>query len=149
MPKSNHNAQSMIGAINVAEAMNAKIEGILPYKKSSLSSPSATAATYGTPVDLNILTDGVGIFPKAIDIVIGGTVGSETITSTVTVTYTDATTATIDKTATATGTTSLTATEIMGLLKDGVFIKKINVKSKTTATATDATVTFNHCGLLL
>lgn len=119
------------------------------YKKSDVANPSATENTDGTAVVLNPATNYVSLIPRAIDIVFGGTFGTETVTATVKVTYADTTTATLTKTATATGTTSLTNAELMSLVKDNTYINKIEVYSKTTIATTTATVTFNHCGLYL
>jgi hypothetical protein len=85
----------------------------------------------------------------AIDIVFGGTFGTETVTATVTVTYSDATTASVTKTATATGTSSFSNSDMMTLIKDGVYINKLSVKSKSTIASSLTTVTFNHCGFYM
>lgn len=121
----------------------------LNYKKSSAANPSPTADTDGTVVDLMPATNYTALNPFAIDVVFGGTFGAETVTATVTVTYSDATTASVTKTATATGTTSFTNADIMALIKDGVYINKISVKSKSSISSSTANVTFNHYGLYL
>ena len=121
----------------------------LNYKKSSIANPSATAATNGTVVDLIPATNYSALNPMAVDVVFGGTFGTETVTADITVIYSDATTATITKTATAVGTTSLTGTDLMTLAKDGVYINKISVKSKSSIASSTATVTFNHFGIYL
>lgn len=119
------------------------------YKKSSLANPSATSSTYGTAVTLAPVTGYSSLVPIAIDCVFGGTFGSETVTAEVTVTYSDSTTASVTKTATATGTTSFTNSDIMSLMKDGVYITQIAVQSQSTIASTTATVTFNHAGFYL
>ena len=119
------------------------------YKKSSIANPSATANAYGTAVTLTPLTNYTGIYPMAIDIVFGGTFGSETVTAQFTVTYSDSTTALITKTATATGTVSLTNSELMSLIKDGVYITQTSMQSKSTITSSAVTTTFNRAGIYL
>ncbi len=121
----------------------------LNYKKSSLANPSATAATNGTAVVLLPATNYSSMFPEAIDVVFGGTFGAETVTATVKVTYSDNLTATVSKTATAVGTTSFANSDIMSLVKDGVYIKEIDVYSQSTIADSAATVTFNHAGFYL
>jgi hypothetical protein len=119
------------------------------YKKSQSANPSAIADTNGTVVDTAPVTGYVSLIPQAIDVVFGGTFGTETVTADITVTFSDATTAIVTKTATATGTTSLTNTDLMTLAKDGVFINKISVKSKSSIADSTATATFNHYGIYL
>lgn len=119
------------------------------YKKSSASNPSATASTYGTAVNLTPATGYSSLVPSAIDVVFGGTFGAETVTANVTVTYSDATTASVTKTATATGTNSFTNSDLMTLMKDGVYINKIAVESESSIASSAATVTFNHAGFYL
>lgn len=119
------------------------------YKKSTSSNPSATANTYGTAVDYSVTTNYSSLLPQAIDVVFGGTFGTETVTAQIVVTYSDATTSSITKTATATGTVSLTNTDIMSLIKDGLNITKLSVSSKSTIASSTTTVTFNHFGIQL
>jgi hypothetical protein len=119
------------------------------YKKSSVANPSATANTDGTVVDLLPATGYVALSPLFFNVVFGGTFGTETVTATITVTFSDTTTASITKTATAATTTPLTGTDLMGLIKDGVYINKISVKSKSSIASSTATVTFSHAGLYL
>jgi hypothetical protein len=119
------------------------------YSKSSTSNPSATAATYGTAVNLTPASGYGSLFPIAMNIVFGGTFSSETVTANITVTYGDATTASLTKTATATGTVTLTSTELMGLVKDGTYITQVSVESRSTIASSAATVVFNHCGFYL
>jgi len=121
----------------------------LNYKKSSIANPSATAATNGTVVDLLLATNYSALNPMAVDVVFGGTFGTETVTADITVTYSDTTTATVTKTATAIGTTAFANSDLMSLIKDGVYINKISVKSKSSIASSTATVTFNHFGFYL
>lgn len=119
------------------------------YKKSTLTNPSATANANGTVVDLTPPSSYYSIFPEAMDVVFGGTFGSETVTANIVVTYSDSTTTTITKTATAVGTVSLTSTDKIALIKDGLYITKIEVSCQSTISSSVATVTFNHCGFYL
>lgn len=119
------------------------------YKKSIASNPSATANTYGTAVDYSVTANYSSLLPHAVDVVFGGTFGTETVTAQIVVTYSDATTTNITKTATAAGTTSLTSSDIMSLIKDGVNITKLSVSSQSTIASSTATVTFNHYGIQL
>ncbi|HEY8805477.1 MAG TPA: hypothetical protein VIM42_10315 [Clostridium sp.] len=119
------------------------------YNKSTVSNPSATANTLGTAVILLPATNFTGIYPEAIDFVFGGTFGSETVTAQITATYSDLTTGIVTKTATAVGTTSFSNSDLMALIKDGVFITQASFQSKSTIASSLATVTFNRCGIYL
>ncbi|MNF73147.1 hypothetical protein D3C84_551420 [compost metagenome] len=119
------------------------------YKKSTVANPSTTLDTYGTVVDLLPTTGYTSLIPLGIDIVFGGTFGVETVTADITVTFSDATTATISKTATAIGTVSLSNSDIMALAKDGVYINKLSVKSKSSIATSTTSVTTNHYGFYL
>lgn len=119
------------------------------YKKNSVASPSATANTYGTAITLAPITNYTGLFPNGIDVVFGGTFGSETVTANITVTFSDTTTALVNKTATVVGTSSLTNSDLMTLSKDGVYITQIVVQSQSTIASSATTVTFNHFGLYI
>jgi hypothetical protein len=119
------------------------------YKKATVSNPSTTANTYGTSVDFTPPTNFLAINPRHMDIVVGGTVGAETLTFQLIMTYSDGTTSTMTKTATAVGTTSLSGTDWFTLFKDNVYINKINVSSQSSIASTLATVTFNHIGFYL
>lgn len=119
------------------------------YKKSQASNPSATIDTYGTAVTNTPAVNYTAILPLGADIVFGGTFGAETVTAQITVTYSDATTATLTKTATGTGTTSLTVTDLMTLVKDGVYITQTSFNSKSSIASSTVTVTFNRYGLYI
>jgi hypothetical protein len=134
---------------STASIVSSKLAIQKNYKKSSVANPSATANTDGTIVDLLPITGYVALNPLFFNVVFGGTFGAETVTSTISVAYSDTTTTSITKTATAVGTTSLTGTDLMGLIKDGVYINKISVKSKSSISSSTVTVTFNHAGLYL
>ena len=119
------------------------------YKKATTSNPSATTDIFGTGVDLLPITGYLALNPLAFNVVFGGTFGAETVTADITFTFSDTTTATVTKTATTIGTTSLTGIDLMELAKDGVYINKITVKSKSSIAITTATVSFNHYGFYL
>jgi len=119
------------------------------YKKSVTANPSATANANGATVTLTPPTGYLSLNPLGIDVVFGGVFGTETVTATVKVTYADLTTATIEKTATAAGTTSLNNADLMGLFKDGTYIKQIDAYSKSSIASSTVAVTFNHYGFYL
>ena len=119
------------------------------YKKNATANPSATANTDGTTVTLMPPTGYLSLNPLGVDIVFAGTFGAETITATVKVTYGDLTTATLEKTATAVGTTSFNNADLMQLIKDGTYIKQIDICSKSSIASSAAAVTFNHFGFYL
>jgi len=121
------------------------------YNKSSVANPSNTADTDGTVVDLLPPTGFLSLVPLGMNIVFEGTFGTETetVTANVTVTYSDSTIASITKTATAAGTVTLNTTDFLSLIKDGVYINKISVKSQSTIDNSAVTVTFNHYGFYL
>lgn len=119
------------------------------YKKATVSNPSATAATYGTSADLTPPAGYVSVTPRHMDIVVGGTVGAETLTFQIIATFADNGTATVTKTATALGTTSLTGTDWITLSRDNTYMTKLNVSSQSSIAASTATVTFNHTGFYL
>jgi molybdenum cofactor biosynthesis enzyme len=119
------------------------------YKKSVTANPSTTANTNGTMVTLIPSTGYLSLNPLGVDVVFGGTFGTETVTATIKVTFGDLTTATLEKTATAVGTTSLNNTDLMQLIKDGTYIKQIDVYSKSSIASSAVAVTFNHFGFYL
>lgn len=132
-----------------AAIQSSKIASQKMYNKSNAANPSATANTYGTVVNITPLTGFSSLVTLGMNIVFGGTFGTETVTANVTVTYSDSTTASITKTATATGTTTLNTTDFLALVKDGVYINQISVKSESTIASSTATVTFNQYGFYL
>lgn len=119
------------------------------YNKSTISNPSTTLGTFGTALVLTPPTGFLGLFPEAIDIVYGGTFGSETVTAQITATYSDTTTGVVTKTATAVETVSFTNSDLMSLIKDGVYITQTSFQSQSTIANSAVTVTFNRCGLYL
>jgi len=119
------------------------------YKKVTAVVPSATAATNGTAVVLSPPTGYSMIAPLGLDIVFGGTFGSETVTVTITYNYADSTNTSVTYTATAVGTTSLTNSQLMAEAKDGTYITSISTVAKSTIASTTATVTLNRYGLYL
>jgi hypothetical protein len=136
---------------NAAIASNAgiyatKIANHRAYKKSTGITPSATANTYGTGIDLTLASNFAMIAPQGCDIVFGGTFNSETVTVQMTVTYNDSTTAVFTYTGNAASTRSLTNSELMNMEADGLFITKITTKAMSTIANTTATVTVNRYG---
>jgi hypothetical protein len=120
------------------------------YKKFPSANPSATANTYGTATILTPATNYNYIVPQAIDVVLGGTFTSgESVTGRVTSTYSDTTTTIVTKSGTATGTISFTNTDLMGLVKDGVNITKLQFDSQSTSGNTTVSCTFNHYGYFI
>lgn len=121
------------------------------YNKSSLIIPSATANTFGTTIPFKAPANYsyCGISPQAIDVVFGGTFGTETITAKMVISYSDGTTATITKTATEIGTTSFTNSDLMSLVKDGVYIVQSTFSCSSTIASSTANVTFNRCGVYI
>lgn len=120
------------------------------YKKNSLAGPSATANTNGSTVTLTPVSGYAAIHPMAVEVVFGGTfVGAESVTATVTVTYSDNTSVSATKTATAVQAMAFSNSDLMALIKDGNFIKQLDVKSQSNTSSSAVTVTFNHCGFYL
>lgn len=94
--------------------------------------PSATLNTYGTAQTVTPAAANVKLKPMSLDLVFGGTFGSETLTVEILVTYSDGTTTTIvTYTATGTGTTALTNAQLRALYKDAVYIVSIRFRSKS------------------
>jgi hypothetical protein len=119
------------------------------YKKSVTANPAATADTNGDVVTLTPPTGYLSLNLLGVDVVFGGTFGTETITATIKVTFGDNTTATLEKTATAVGITSLSNADLMELFKDSTYIKQIDVYSKSSIASSAVAVTFNHFGFYL
>lgn len=117
------------------------------YKKSIVANPSATANVSGTSYNLLPTKFYTSLVPFACDVVFGGTFGSETVSATMTVIYSDTTTYNKTKTATSASTVSFTSSDIMSLIKDGVYINKITFYSLSNINNTAVTVTFNHFGM--
>lgn len=125
------------------------------YKKHSTANPSPLANIEGV-VNCLIPVDGFSsLMPMAMDIVFGGTFNNETITAKIVITYSDSTTLTVARTATSTDTVtvnqtvSFTSTDMMELIKDGVYITKVAVSSQSNIDSSTATVILNHYGLYL
>lgn len=119
------------------------------YNKSSVTLPSATANTYGSAAVFTPATNFLGIYPRDIDVVFGGTFNSETVTALITATYNDGTTGSVTKTATGTGTQSLINSDFLSLVKDGCYIVQVTYQCKSTIANSAATVTFNRYGMYL
>lgn len=119
------------------------------FKKSLATTPNAIANALGTAVNLQSIAKYSGLLPSAINIVFGGTFGTETATAQIAVTYGDSTTASVTKTATAAGTTSFTNSDLMSLVKDGTYIAQLSFACESSIVSSATTVTFNLCGLYI
>ena len=116
------------------------------YKKTISPVVSATANTYGTAVVLDTFTGFSSLVPLKI---IGTTSAtSETITLSITATFNDSSTLEVTK-AFESGALSLTDSDYIGLVKDGVYITRLSFKVKSSIAASTATVTINHTGFYL
>jgi hypothetical protein len=84
------------------------------------------------------------------NIVFGGTFGSsETVTLQKTVTYSDGTSTSITKTATASGTVTLSVSDFLTLVKDGVYITQTSYQSQSNIANSQVTVSVNRYGMYL
>jgi hypothetical protein len=119
------------------------------YYKSTSVVPATTASTNGTAITLTPPQGYSMIQPLGMDMIFGGTFNNETITITNTITYSDTTTTTVTYTSTATGTTSLTNSQLMALVKDGVYITSISTVAQSSIANTSATILINRYGLYL
>lgn len=119
------------------------------FNKSTTANPSATINTNGTATTNTPATNYTALMTLGVNLVFGGTFGSETVTCTKTVTYSDGTTATLAKTATATGTVSLSTTDFLALAKDGVYITQSSWQSQSTIANSAVTVTVNRYGFYM
>ncbi|NRD80274.1 hypothetical protein HPT25_23410 [Bacillus sp. BRMEA1] len=120
------------------------------FNKSSTANPSPTANSNGTAVTNNPPTNYTALMTLGVNLVFGGTFGgSETITCTKTVTYSDGTTATLTKTATATGTVTLNTTDFLSLVKDGVYITQNSWQTQSNIANSTVTVTVNRYGFYM
>lgn len=84
-----------------------------------------------------------------IRVIIGGTVGSETITVEIKAVFIDGQTATLTPTFTATGTTYVTEADRFNLAIHQNMIEHFELRAKTTAASTSATVTVGFMGATL
>lgn len=106
-----------------------------------------TGGTYGAATAWGPDTGNASMIPLSLDIVFGGTFGSETVTVKFVVTYDDGTTTTIQSdTATGTGTTSYTNAKLRAFFKDNRSITSIAVSAKSTISSSTATVALNAHG---
>jgi hypothetical protein len=123
------------------------LKHILKNETSAAASPAATAATYGTAVDVNPATGYYGIVPRSIKLTAGGTFGAtETLTARVTATYDDATTAAVTHDFTATGDYTLTEAEVNSLIADGKAITKFSVDCESSDASSTATASVTIVG---
>jgi len=108
--------------------------------------PSATLGTYGTAQNVTPDPGATELIPLSLDIVFGGTFGSETATVQIVSNFSDGTNASQTFTATATGTTALTNAQLRSLCKDGVSISSLAISSKSTIASSAVTVAINAHG---
>lgn len=119
------------------------------FNKSTTANPSATANTLGVATLNTPPANFKALATLGVNLVFGGTFGSETVSCIKTVTYSDGTTASLTKTATAAGTVSLTVADFLALVKDGVSIVQSSWQSQSTIASSLATVTVNRYGFYL
>jgi hypothetical protein len=106
-----------------------------------------TSGNYGTSVSLTPLTN-KSIVPLSASLTWGGTFGSgETVTIRITATFSDGTSANITESASSTGTVYLNPVDLQGLMKDGVYITKIDVDSSSDSASTSVTTSVTVYGL--
>ena len=105
--------------------------------------PSATLNTLGAAKTLSPDTGSTSLIPLSMDLIFGGTFGSETLTVNIVVAYSDGSTPTTitSFTATGTGTTSLTLAQLRGLFVDGKSIASIAFSCKSSLSAGSSAAT--------
>jgi parallel beta-helix repeat protein len=119
------------------------IEGNIGYSTEYIKSTGAsvtigTGGAYGAATAFTPLSGIIRGFDLNINI--GGTFGQgETVTVKIESVYSDGSTGYIEKSFTATGSLALSPTDKISLIKDGVYITKINVYAKTNLTSTTVT----------
>lgn len=119
------------------------------FNKTNTPNPSATAFQNGTTYLVQTLDAYNCLYISAADIIFGGTFNSELVTTTFTVTYEDNTSSSIQKNSSAVGTSSLTASELMSLVKDGHSIMQISFKSYSSISNSVVSVTVKTAGMYL
>ena len=117
------------------------------YKKTISPSVSSTVNNYGTAVVLDVFTGFSSLVPLKI---IGSATSAtnEVITASITATFSDSSSLEVTK-AFESGALSLTDSDYIGLMKDGVYMTKLSFKVKSSIAASSATVTINHTGFYL
>jgi len=120
-----------------------------PLVSASVSPTVGTGGSAGAASTVLAPTSGhVGVVPLGGSVVFGGTFASgETVTVTITATFSDNTTASITKSATATGTVELTTADLFGIVKNGTYITKVEATAASSASSTSATVTVSMWGI--
>jgi len=110
--------------------------------KDALLNKTATPAVSNSPTEVTVVApdaDHIQVVPIGGSIAVGGTFASgETVDVTIIAHYSDGTTGSITKTYTATETTDLTLSDIVSLIKDGVYITEIGAEAKTSLTTTSS-----------
>lgn len=151
----NQNAGFTVGATSGAQTtvldgatyVNGALRYLAATRKynSGTIAPSATANTNGTAATCSPAATQLGfsslIFAQAN---FTGTFGSETLTITITATFSDNATATAQLTGTAASTSAvlpITTAGLMALTKDGTYVKTYAVAAKSTIASSTATAT--------
>lgn len=120
------------------------------FNKSGNANPSATVNNYGVAITNIPPTNYTSVLTLGANIVFGGTFGSsETVTLQKTVTYSDGTSTSITKTATASGTVTLSVSDFLTLVKDGVYITQTSYQSQSNIANSQVTVSVNRYGMYL
>jgi len=106
--------------------------------KDPLLNKTATPTVANSPTEVTVVAPDANhdqVIPIGGSIVVGGTFASgETVDVTIIAHYSDGTTGSITKSYTATGTTDLSLSDIVSLIKDGVYITEIGAEAKTSLT---------------
>lgn len=135
--------------IQFLNVMSGTVSSKNPLLKKSASPTVAPSGT--TPTEVNVLpldANHFQVIPIGGSITGGGTFGTnETVTVTIIAHYSDGTTGSITKTLTSATTVDLTLSDIVNLIKDGVYIVSVGAKAQSSLTATSATVTVTLAGM--
>lgn len=111
------------------------------YVKSTKTPAVGLSGVYGAVQDISPATGFNSLLLMALYEAVSGIAGGETITISITATFSDATTAEITFAHTADGSSYPTATSFVSLSKDATTITKISIKAKTDGASTVAVVT--------
>jgi len=130
--------------IDILTITNGVLETL--FVKSASPTPGVGGA-YGSAVDIVPDTGFKAVFIDSITLTWGGTFGTgETVTISITVTFSDDTTASITRSATAIGSITLNPADLQPLYKHGVYITKISVASSSNLSSTSVTTSVTIYG---
>jgi len=116
-------------------------------RKVQASPTLGTGGVLGSAVDLPPASGFNGIVPLQVLIIVDGTFAAgESVTVRITAIYSDGTSAYVDKSFTATGTYALAPADIDALIKDEVYITKLQAQAGSSAASTTVTVTVRVVG---